>query len=134
MTWYALKDAMARLFPIQHDTMHVHAGLALFFLFAVLFRRRRHGAALAWLVAFGLELVNEALDARDWIGWTGHVNWPETAEDIVNTMLWPSIALLFAHWRMPAERLHPGRGRQPSKPQPSLQFISSTPSDRRSPE
>ena len=48
---------------------------------------------IAWLATLSLEMVNEGLDARDWILWTGHVNWPETARDMVDTLLWPSILL-----------------------------------------
>lgn len=93
MTWYGLKDAVARLFPVAHDAMHVHVGLAIFLLCALLLRRHRHGAGLAWLAVLALEIVNEGLDARDWILWTGHVNWPETARDMIDTLLWPSLLL-----------------------------------------
>jgi hypothetical protein len=93
VTWYGLKEAVARLFPITHDAMHVHVGLAIFLLSALLLRRHRYGMVLAWLATLSLEIVNEGLDARDWILWTGHVNWPETGRDMVDTLLWPSILL-----------------------------------------
>ncbi|GGD31902.1 hypothetical protein [Aureimonas glaciei] len=95
MTWYGLKDAVALLLTTPHDSMHGHVGLAIFLSCTLLLRRRRHPVALAFLVTAALELANEGLDARDWISWTGHVNWPETAKDIVDTLLWPGI-LLFA--------------------------------------
>lgn len=51
-------------------------------------------AAVAWLVVLALEVLNEVGDAIDWIGWTGAVNWQETAKDLALTMLIPTFALL----------------------------------------
>jgi hypothetical protein len=117
MTWYGLKDAVARLFPIPHDMMHGHVGLAIFLLCALLLRRRRHRLALSFVVTAALEIANESLDARDWIVWTGHVNWPETAKDIVDTLLWPSV--LLAATRGGRGRRMPGSAAAMPRPAPA---------------
>lgn len=72
----------------------MHVGLGLFLGFALLLRRRRNGFLLAWLAALGLQTLNEALDDRDWVNWTGTVNWREALSDTVVTLFWPSVLLV----------------------------------------
>lgn len=74
--------------------MHVHFGLGIFLTVALLLRRRRHGLLIAWCVAAGVQTLNEVLDARDWINWTGSVNWSETAKDFGATLFWPTVLLI----------------------------------------
>lgn len=56
------------------------------------------GMLLAWSIVAGLQTLNELLDARDWINWTGSVNWSETAKDFGATLFWPTVILLSWRW------------------------------------
>ena len=86
-------------FQVQHDTLHVHAGLTVFLIGFVATRRLDRRNVYAWLLVLGLELLNKVLDASEWIAWTGHVNWLELAEDLANTILWPSVLLVGMRFR-----------------------------------
>ena len=57
---------------------------------------------LAFGIVAGVQTVNEILDARDWINWTGTVNWAETIKDFVATLFWPSVLVLT--WRFIGHR------------------------------
>ena len=94
MKWYDIKRMVTDHIPIAHDTLHVHVGILIFTLLAYRWRRRRAGLVKAWMTVFVLQLCNEMLDARDWYKWTGNINWWESAVDTINTMLWPTIALI----------------------------------------
>ena len=95
--WFESKALFERELGMSKDLMHVHFGLGLFLIFAVLLRNRRNGMLLAWSIVASLQALNELLDARDWINWTGSVNWSETAKDFGTTLLWPTVILLI--WR-----------------------------------
>ena len=91
MHWYQLKDPVADLFGLSHDAMHVHAGLAIFLVVAVLLRKARGGVWLALGAVLLAELGNEVGDSFDWIRWTGRPNLVESAKDVVSTVLWPLV-------------------------------------------
>ncbi|WP_272010772.1 hypothetical protein [Roseovarius sp. ZX-A-9] len=96
--WYESKAWIQRDLGMSGDTLHVHFGLALFLACAFLLRKRRYGMLLAWGVVAVLQALNEILDARDWIIWTGSVNWLETAKDFGTTLFWPTVLLLAWRW------------------------------------
>lgn len=81
--------------------MHVHIGMGVFLACAVLLRNRRHGMLLAWSIVAGLQALNELFDARDWINWTGSVNWSEAVRDFGVTLFWPTVLLLGWRWIRP---------------------------------
>lgn len=92
--WYESKALLKDLILISEGSMHVHLGLALFVIGALLLRKRKRGLLVAWLCVVVVQMCNELLDARDWINWTGTVNWTEFAKDTVSTLFWPSVLLL----------------------------------------
>ena len=92
--WFESKSWFREMFGFSTDAAHIHAGLALFLIGALALRRRKHGFVFAWLIVFAAQTVNEALDARDWVMWTGTVNWSEMANDYVLTLFWPSALCL----------------------------------------
>lgn len=95
--WFEGKDWVSEALGLSKEMLHVHLGLALFLAAALALRTRRRGLLVAWLAVAALQAANEALDARDWIMWTGSVNWAETARDTVATLFWPTvIALIWA--------------------------------------
>ncbi|MBS9719648.1 hypothetical protein JYU29_02990 [Tianweitania sp. BSSL-BM11] len=100
MRWYHIKSWVADSISLSHDAMHVHVGLFIFFVLLWLFRRSPRRLALAWALTLAATLFNEALDAYDWILWTGTINWMESLKDTVNTMFWPTLtAIAVNHWR-----------------------------------
>lgn len=99
MAWYNVKDAIANAIGISHDVLHVHFGMGVFVVAAALFSRSHRWPAYACLAVVSLELANEVLDAADWIGWTGHVNWGETGRDISNTIFWPTVLMAWIYVR-----------------------------------
>ncbi len=79
----------------QQELLHVHAGLAIFVLTALLFRKRmRSPVPLACVVVFAV--VNELFD---W--WVGKpINTGEPFVDFAHTMLWPAVLFTLARrWR-----------------------------------
>lgn len=94
--WYDAKAWIASYLGVTNDQIHVHAGLAVFLGVLLLMRRRRGAPIVAWLAVLAFEVANEALDARDWIHWTGTVNWAETARDMGATLFWPTVLMLLA--------------------------------------
>lgn len=95
--WFESKALIERELGVLRDQTHVHFGLFVFLLMSFLLRNRRHGMLVAWIVVAALQAINEALDARDWINWTGSVNWSETTKDTISTLFWPTVLLLT--WR-----------------------------------
>ena len=93
--WYESKALLRDLLGVSTNEAHVHIGLALFVIGALLLGRRKHRFVLAWLIVAVAETANEVLDARDWVMWTGTVNWPEMAKGYFLTLFWPSVLCLF---------------------------------------
>ena len=77
-------------------------GFALFLRFAALARERKFGLVAVSSGVLLLQLINEALDARDWIHWTG-VNWLQAARHTALTMAVPSDFLFGCRKRVPRE-------------------------------
>jgi hypothetical protein len=79
----------------SQDLLHVHAGLLIFFVAALLLRRRMRSwvpICLVWAFAFG----NELIDAFSPIN--GNSAW-EHGADIMNTVFWPTLLFLLARRR-----------------------------------
>jgi len=99
--WYMIKEPIANVFGLPRPMLHMLFGAILFVVSAWLFRPRRLGFLYAWLIVLGIELLNEAGDAYDWIRWTGGINTGDTIEDILLTMLSPTILAVFMFgWRL----------------------------------
>lgn len=96
--WFEGKAWLREEIGVQSDQLHVHFGLFVFLAFAILLRNRRYGMLLAWGIVASFQAINEAFDARDWINWTGTVNWSETTKDSVATLFWPTVLLLTWRW------------------------------------
>lgn len=104
--WSDAKDLLKDVLHVATDQMHVHAGMAIFVVVAFLLRRRTGAPWYALACVALAEMVNEVFDARDWIRWTGTVNWQETFKDAAATLFWPTVlALLWRSFRF-------GRSRQ----------------------
>jgi hypothetical protein len=85
-----LKVLATEFMHLSRDALHIHIGLAIYFA-AVLLFRRGPASPLPWLAVLALELANEALDLFHEVDLSGAI------VDIVNTMFWPTVALVVAH-------------------------------------
>jgi hypothetical protein len=89
----ALKEGMSLATGATEELLHVHFGLLIFVVVALLFRRRMHSlwpVGMVWSFA----LLNEAVDffAAEWV--------PDlSALDVLNTVLWPTVLFLVARRR-----------------------------------
>lgn len=86
-----IKTQLTELLLLSRDALHIHFGLGLYVLAFFVFKRGP-SSPIPWLVVLAFELVNEGLDAYHEFELVGAVR------DILNTMLWPTIALLVARW------------------------------------
>ena len=89
----ALKEGMSAATGATEELLHVHFGLLIFVVVAVLFRRRMHSlwpVGMVWAFA----LLNEAVDffAAQWV-------LDLSALDVLNTVLWPTVLFLVARRR-----------------------------------
>lgn len=92
-----LKTDLSQLLHLSKDALHIHLGL-LIMLLVMIVLRKSPASIIPWLVVFGLELVNEALDALHWHGGRLEFGILGGLQDIVNTMLWPTVILLLARY------------------------------------
>jgi hypothetical protein len=88
-----LKQWMAETTGATEELLHVHFGLLIFVVVAVVFRRRMHSlwpVSMVWVFA----LFNELIDflAPEWVFYT-------SALDVLNTVLWPTALFLVARRR-----------------------------------
>lgn len=95
--WVRMKDWLENDLSVSTDHLHVHLGLFVFLPIALALRHWRQGPLVAWLAVALAQVLNEVLDARVWIAWTGTVNLSEAASDTILTLFWPTV-LLFV-WR-----------------------------------
>jgi hypothetical protein len=91
------------------DALHVYAGLAVFIMVRLIWRRRG-GWWLAWTASLMLALGIEWLDMR--VDAAGSAVQPdgEHWHDIWNSMFWPSVLLLFGPWLQPKAKAEPESG------------------------
>lgn len=98
VSYSAAKSQLGTFLGASEDLLHVHAGLIIFFVSALLFRRRMRSPvpmALVWVFA----LANEAIDVFSPVSSTSR--W-ENLMDIVNTVFWPTLLFLLARRRVKA--------------------------------
>ncbi len=86
------------LLGVSKDALHVHIGLAAFFV-AMLLLRRRVGDWQPWVIALIVALLGEAWDIRD--RWMEGMNAypPGHLHDIFNTLVWPTLITLYGRAR-----------------------------------
>lgn len=97
------------------DALHVYAGLAVFIIIRLVWRRRG-GWWLAWLASLALATGIEWLDMR--ADAAGSMVQPdgEHWHDVWNTMFWPTILLLFGRWMQPNPKAEPELGDRADQP------------------
>ena len=100
--WYQLKIWVQFELGMSKDLIHINFGIGAFLTATMFLRKRKYGFLIAWMTVACLQTLNELLDARDWIRWTGVVNWKETAKDYFITLFWPTVMLISWKWIGPA--------------------------------
>ncbi|ODU68667.1 MULTISPECIES: hypothetical protein [unclassified Novosphingobium] len=107
--YHELKEALVAAMGQSHALMHVHAGLAIYVLFQLVWGTRR-GSVPALLCVFFFEAFNEVCDRLFYGSWRGG----DTLRDVLLTMLWPSVLVATSHlrrwsWNRRARRLREGQ-------------------------
>lgn len=87
----AMKNALGELTGMSEDLIHVHVGLAIFVVTALLLRRRMRSVVPLATVAL-LALLNELVDFSGGEGW----RLGSSILDFLNTLLWPLVLFLLA--------------------------------------
>lgn len=94
----ALKDFVRYSTGLPDPALHALIGLAAYLLAAALFRRSFRSLA-PWLVALGLQMVNETADMVRDISVYGDIDVRGTLYDTVITMFLPTLILIIARLR-----------------------------------
>lgn len=100
-----LKSLATDFLNLSRDALHIHLGLAIYVI-AILVFRRGPTSVLPWLSVLAFELINEALDLFHEVDFSGAI------VDVVNTMFWPTVALVVARVHLRYRRTHPDRERE----------------------
>lgn len=100
MNWGIFKRQMSEQLHISDDALHVHVGMALLLLIALLLRRAPWNWRPVVIVAV-IEAINELYDMRSLgVRPNNESSLPASIHDFVLTMLWPvMIALTFPLFR-----------------------------------
>ena len=91
----SFKLAVMSATDLSRDALHVHAGLAVFVLVALAFRRPLR-SPLPWLAVLVVALLVEVVDLREDLSFYGRYRWGASAHDIVNTLAWPTLLMLLS--------------------------------------
>lgn len=83
---------------LDKDALHIYAGMSIYLLCLVIFRRRIHRGLLALLITTSIAILAEVLDLRD-----NHFALSQTAlaasiHDIINTCLLPYTLYALSRW------------------------------------
>jgi hypothetical protein len=109
-SWYqAAKLVLVSISGLSRDALHVHVGLGIFMVAALLLRKPL-SSTLPLALVFLAALAGEALDLRDDLRTLGYWRWRASLGDIVNTVFWPFVVWLLARSRiLSAGQLSSGR-------------------------
>ena len=98
-SWFeANKAHILQYTGLSRDALHIHIGIALYFLLLAVLRRPP-GSWIPALLVLLLCLLGEVFDIMRVAELEQHQKPLENLHDIANTMLWPVIFTLFARWR-----------------------------------
>jgi hypothetical protein len=97
MDWHHFKEWIETASGLNMDALHVHAGMALQLLAALVLRRSLR-SPLPWLVVLVADLANEKNDLRFEIWPDRSIQVAEGVRDLWNTMLIPTVLLLLARY------------------------------------
>ncbi|MEX0901862.1 MAG: hypothetical protein WDZ76_03915 [Pseudohongiellaceae bacterium] len=94
-----VKNLMLDVLNVSQDAAHMHLGLLVFFISVIVWKRGRLQPVCllpVFILACGLEM----LDLYDNYVTIGRLRWANSMHDIINTLLWPALIVLFARTRL----------------------------------
>lgn len=96
--WIGQKLRLIEAVGLTNDAMHIHGSLLILFGSALLLRRRAD-SIWCWLIVFFAELFNEYADLKGLA--PGEATIDAAMHDIYNTMLWPTVIVVFGRLLFP---------------------------------
>jgi hypothetical protein len=103
-SWYqAAKLFLVATLGLSKDALHVHVGLGVFLLAALIFRRPLSSPIPVAAVILAA-LAGETLDMWDDVRSLGYWRWQASVGDVVNTIFWPLVLWALARWRATEDR------------------------------
>src|SRR3954469_11905146 len=112
MDWHHTKEWLAHATGLDMDALHVHFGVGLQILFALILRRPL-SSPWPWLCVVAAEAANEYNDLAYEIWPDRGIQVAESVRDIWNTLLIPTLLLLLCRY---APRLLLGSGADAGQP------------------
>ena len=99
MDWHQVKVWLETAAGLDMDALHVHGGVLLQIVAAILLRKPL-SSPWPWLVVLGAECANEFYDYTNevWPGPERQLQLAEGVRDLWNTMVIPSLILILARW------------------------------------
>jgi hypothetical protein len=95
--WIYVKSYLSLWLEVPDDVLHIHAGLLLVTVTALLLRRAPWDWR-CWAVTAVVESANELYDVFQTSYSTDEGNWASAWHDWWLTMLWPTVILLAFRW------------------------------------
>ncbi len=92
-----VKLAVMSVTGLSRDALHMHAGMLVFVLAAVILRKSFR-SPLPWMLAMAVACGAEVLDALDGIRSFGHWWLRASVHDVINTMFWPTALTLVCRY------------------------------------
>jgi hypothetical protein len=105
-TWIGYKMRLVEFVGLTNDAMHVHGSILILFVSAIVLRRRPD-SIWCWLIVLVAELFNEYADLRGVA--PGEATMDAAIHDLYNTMLWPTVILVFGRFLFPPRKKEPRR-------------------------
>lgn len=95
----SIKLAIVSGAGLSKDALHIYVGLSVFLVTAAVLRKPLQ-SIIPWLAVAAVAIAGEALDMRDDITSFGYWRWEASLHDVLNTLLWPTVLLLLAKFRV----------------------------------
>lgn len=91
--FHAAKLYVVEVTGLARDTLHLHFGLALMLIVALLFRRSL-ASPWPWLSVVLFAALGEYLDRRDSLALGAPWSVAESVKDFLNTLFWPTMLVV----------------------------------------
>ena len=98
-TYQLIKIHVLSFFDLSKDAMHIYIGLSVLLLL-VLFTRKSLGLLKNLIPVLIVAILMEAFDLRDDFSSFGHFRWSASFHDILNTVFWPALLIVFFKFRL----------------------------------
>ena len=92
-TYQSLKIVISNVIDLSKDAIHIHIGLVVFFMAAVLWKKGRI-EFICLLPVIIIAALMELLDLHDDFIALGYMRWSASLHDIINTLFWPIIIVV----------------------------------------